>query len=165
MSRGVCSRLARASGALWGRTPQRQAQLLAATTPTSCSSTACRVVLGDPYYATGPAARLEPRAIAPRRSILLLSLWLRNLPFCFSCSHILFLFFFQKMLHDSVCPCSLLEFRSAFTFMILFINFILCSVQDIGDIQLVSDLLTPQASGQRLACRSIYDHAFYGRSW
>ena len=62
------------------------------------------------------------------------------------------------MLHDSVCPCSLLEFRSAFTFMILFINFILCSVQDIGDIQLVSDLLTPQASGQRLACRSIYDH-------
>ena len=37
--------------------------------------------------------------------------------------------------------------------MILFINFILCSVQDIGDIELVSDLLTPQASGQRLACR------------
>ena len=80
-------------GRRWGGAPQRQAQLLAATTPTSCSSTACRVVLGDPYYATEPAARLEPRAIAPRRSILLLSLWLRNLPFCFSCSHILFLFF------------------------------------------------------------------------
>ena len=88
----------------------------------------------------------------------LLSLWLRNLPFCFSCSFFFVLFFSKKMLHDSVCPCSLLEFRSAFTFMILFINFILCSVQDIGDIQLVSDLLTPQASGQRLACRSIYDH-------
>ena len=47
------------------------------------SSTACRVVLGDPYYATEPAARLEPRAIAPTRSILLLSLWLRDLHFCF----------------------------------------------------------------------------------